>query len=63
MVVIKLFFCKFTKVILLEYMTVPGKIRHSAQILDVEILVLPCSALFAPYRGEVGFSVPHTIPE
>ena len=39
------------------------KTGHSAQISDVEILVLLCSALFAPYRGEVGFSVSHTISE
>ena len=45
------------------YVTMPEKIDHSTQILDAEILVPLCSALFTLYNGEVRTVIAYTILE
>ena len=43
------------------YVTVSEKTDHLAQVLDIEILVPRCSALFTLRNGEVRIAIVYTV--
>ena len=47
----------------LKYVTIFVKINHSAQILDIELLVPRCSTLIALDNGGVRIMIAHFVPK
>ena len=57
------FFCNMLSTCCKSYVTVSEKTDHLAQISDIEIVVLRCSALFTLRNGEVRIVIEYTVVE